>query len=1213
MCSRTESSIAVVLLAWILAVVPFPSAALEPPTDAPLLRAKEVRHADLYIGNRYLAPSQLTEASTWAADLDRLGVPSQAAYLDARSGRWGSLMPKVPLLPGDGVGNELTWQSLAESVPGTYAEYQVVAWRAFTDYLRSQSNVLRIDVDELQSPGTVTVHGDGELIQIHAKRVIDGVPVRDSFLTAVISHGNLTLFGARNWGDFEISTQAGLTSASAQGVLASHLAPIDAQGAWRKPSLAIVPMSRGLDPAQVTPGDGLSHRLVWVLSPSITGHIGQWEALVDAHDGELLAFQDTANYVEETRDVVGGIFPVTNDGVGAEGTEQANYPMPFADVTVAGSGETLYTDAGGSLLACVDGAISSNLSGRYLRMIDTCGTVSEGTSGSVLDFGVLAPPSTDCDVAPGASVGNTHASRSGYYEINRMIEVGRSHLPANTWLQAQLPATMNVNANCNASGGPGGLNFFTSGGGCSNTGEIAGVFDHEWGHGMDGSDAAPGISSPGEGIADTFAALRLNTSCMGRNFRPGVVCTGFGDPCLTCTGVRDVDWAKRASGVPHDLAWIDANCGSGGGTPCGGSTHCEGAVYAEAIWDLWQRDLTAAPFNMGLDTSRELATQLTFEGGGLVGSWFSCVDGMGTGDGCNADGGYLNYLAADDDNGDLSDGTPHMTAIAAAFARHGIDCPTPTVQNSGCANRPTTAPSVTATPLDRGARITWTAVNNATHYRVYRTDGVHGCDFGKMIAGETTGLELIDSGLKNGREYSYIVIAIGGDGSCLGPASSCTTVTPTGGGNLAIAPASFTLTTSSGDLDPFIDNCETSRVCFDFTNVGTVPLTNIELTDVSVIDLGAFVTVTTPLPTVAAANLASCEQAQVCFEFVGDGLAQDDNLRFVVEINADQLADARTAIAGFELTESDLESVASRTFSFEADYEDWQVTSGAFSRTAGGPNGTFLDSTDNIDGSCDQVQSPKIRLSATSTLALETNFIIEPFSGGSWYDRANVALRDATTGARNAIDPDGGRAYNASGSGGGCLTGGQNGWAGTMSTWAGSSWSSGVLDDYAGQVVNLDIAYSTDGGLALRGFWFDEVTLTNFELQAADAQSNVCTVVGNAPVAIDDLASQQEPASAMVIDVLANDSDGDADPLTVTAVTQPQNGTVTINGGGPGNTVTFTPDVDFVSGRDSFQYAVSDGNNIASVATVVIDIGIFLDGFESGDASRWGSCRPVCP
>ena len=80
----------------------------------------------------------------------------------------------------------------------------------------------------------------------------------------------------------------------------------------------------------------------------------------------------------------------------------------------------------------------------------------------------------------------------------------------------------------------------------------------------------------------------------------------------------------------------------------------------------------------------------TAKGGGFVGNWFQCTtDGTA---GCNADGGYLNYLVADDDNGDLGDGTPHMSAIHAAFARHGIACSALSVQDSGFAGTTPTAP-----------------------------------------------------------------------------------------------------------------------------------------------------------------------------------------------------------------------------------------------------------------------------------------------------------------------------------------------------------------------------------------------------------------------------------------------------------------------------------------------------------------------------------------
>ena len=55
---------------------------------------------------------------------------------------------------------------------------------------------------------------------------------------------------------------------------------------------------------------------------------------------------------------------------------------------------------------------------------------------------------------------------------------------------------------------------------------------------------------------------------------------------------------------------------------------------------------------------------MTFIGAGNVGTWFAGGPPFG---GCAAAGGYLNYLAADDDNGDITDGTPHMTAIDNAF------------------------------------------------------------------------------------------------------------------------------------------------------------------------------------------------------------------------------------------------------------------------------------------------------------------------------------------------------------------------------------------------------------------------------------------------------------------------------------------------------------------------------------------------------------------
>ena len=131
---------------------------------------------------------------------------------------------------------------------------------------------------------------------------------------------------------------------------------------------------------------------------------------------------------------------------------------------------------------------------------------------------------------------------------------------------------------------------------------------------------------------------------------------------------------------------------------------------AEAGWDLSARDLRAAPFNFDPNTALERRRACSTWAPSPVTNWYQCTGNPPTGDGCNATGGYLNLLAVDDDNGNLADGTPHMTAIFAAFNRHQIACPTPAAGEQRLRGRPQhAAPVVTATARDQGATLTWTA------------------------------------------------------------------------------------------------------------------------------------------------------------------------------------------------------------------------------------------------------------------------------------------------------------------------------------------------------------------------------------------------------------------------------------------------------------------------------------------------------------------------
>ena len=106
--------------------------------------------------------------------------------------------------------------------------------------------------------------------------------------------------------------------------------------------------------------------------------------------------------------------------------------------------------------------------------------------------------------------------------------------------------------------------------------------------------------------------------------------------------------------------------------------------------------------------------------------------------------------------------------------------------------------------------------------------------------------------------------------------------------------------------------------------------------------------------------------------------------------------------------------------------------------------------------------------------------------------------------------------------------------------------------------------------------------------------SNVATVtititpVNDPPIAVNDSYTTLEniPLTIGAPGVLSNDTDVDGDPLTVTLVGGPANGTVTLN---PNGSFTYTPNLNY-NGTDTFTYKANDGSLDSNVATVTISI-----------------------
>lgn len=105
--------------------------------------------------------------------------------------------------------------------------------------------------------------------------------------------------------------------------------------------------------------------------------------------------------------------------------------------------------------------------------------------------------------------------------------------------------------------------------------------------------------------------------------------------------------------------------------------------------------------------------------------------------------------------------------------------------------------------------------------------------------------------------------------------------------------------------------------------------------------------------------------------------------------------------------------------------------------------------------------------------------------------------------------------------------------------------------------------------------------------------------VNDPPVPGTDSATTDED-NAVIVSVLANDTDIDGGGLSVSGVTNGAHGTVAIN---PGNTtVTYTPAANY-NGPDSFTYTVSDGNGGTAIGTVNVTVDPVNDAPLAGNDS----------
>jgi len=133
------------------------------------------------------------------------------------------------------------------------------------------------------------------------------------------------------------------------------------------------------------------------------------------------------------------------------------------------------------------------------------------------------------------------------------------------------------------------------------------------------------------------------------------------------------------------------------------------------------------------------------------------------------------------------------------------------------------------------------------------------------------------------------------------------------------------------------------------------------------------------------------------------------------------------------------------------------------------------------------------------------------------------------------------------------------------------------------QELNEKLLYTPNNGFSGEDTF--TYTITDGELEST--ASVTVTVkeqeeVNQAPTAKDDTATTKYER-AVSIDVLANDSDVDGDTLTIDSFSRPNNGSVKQENG----KLIYTPNNGF-SGKDTFNYTITDGSKIASADVHIV-------------------------
>ncbi len=352
-----------------------------------------------------------------------------------------------------------------------------------------------------------------------------------------------------------------------------------------------------------------------------TADYEKWLFLVDTQSGELLYTEDL---IVDT-DVIGNVSGLATEGWGADicSTEVA-VPLPYTRVSIQG-GDWVYADENGDFVIPNDGdtevTVDSYIRGQWFRVYNQSGTNAH------LDTTVI-PPGPINFVHNESNISEyNRAEVNGYLHANIVRDFVLTYHPTypTIYQQTEFPVNVNINDNCNAYYDYSSINFFTAGGGCSNT-AFSTVVHHEYGHHLVAVGGS-GQGQYGEGLGDIMGVLISDNPGLGY---------GFQNNCYVPLRNADNNYQY----------------------PCNGEIHACGQLISGCIWSTRNELMVNYPDDYMDILGSLLVNSIPLHRGDLITPAIT-----------------IDFLVLDDDDGDIDNGTPHYDEICAGFGAHNMDCP----------------------------------------------------------------------------------------------------------------------------------------------------------------------------------------------------------------------------------------------------------------------------------------------------------------------------------------------------------------------------------------------------------------------------------------------------------------------------------------------------------------------------------------------------------